>query len=137
FDAKNMADGYAVSSTFKGSVTGVHDLPSDCNWITNIRPFDFKNAGLLQLRHLRSSRMFRTDLHHIQRELGLQDDPVKFCEVMYVFAIRMVRCLDAHMRESALKSPIAVSQTLTEIVLPGHIQDQSALNADDGVYDAV
>src|SRR5690606_8833408 len=40
-------------------------------------------------------------------------------------------------RESALKSPIAVSQTLTEIVLPGHIQDQSALNADDGVYDAV
>jgi len=64
----------SVAGSEPGRIRGVHELPSDVLWITNLDWNKIKDKGLLGHPQFRQNNFFRATMHSIAADLGLDND---------------------------------------------------------------
>lgn len=122
-DAKKPADGYACEQGKSTEISGLHELSTDVLWVTNIRPYDFIQGGYGQLRHLRSSNFFRTDLGYLIREWSLEGDLSEASEYLFRVLNRSLHVIQDRNSIDPQDSRTGLRQSLSEIVVPDSINE--------------
>ncbi len=112
-DQKSPKDGFFCGGDEVTPCSGVHELPTDKVWATNIRPYDFINGGFGQLRHLRSSNFFRTDIDFLIKEFGLEGDLAHACEYLYLIFRRAAAVVSDRHGISVEDAGIGLRQEVT------------------------
>jgi len=122
-DPKKPTDGYACENGESTEISGTHELSTDVLWVTNIRPYDFIQGGYGQLRHIRSSNFFRTDLGYLIREWGLEGDLSEAAEYLHKILNRALHVIQDRNPVDPKDSRIGLRQSLSEIVVPDSISE--------------
>jgi len=138
-DGKRPGDGYACDQDGVREIGGTHELSTDTLWITNIRPYDFIQGGFGQLRHLRSSNFFRTDIGYLIREWGLEGDLSEAATYLREVFNRSLSVILDRNPVSPSDSRTGLRQSLTEIIVPENISESLLDNAQlsDAVFQSI
>ena len=122
-DPKKPGDGYACESGDAIEISGTHELSTDVLWVTNIRPYDFIQGGYGQLRHLRSSNFFRTDLGYLIREWGIQGNLSEASEYLYEILNRSLFVIQDRNPIAPNESRTGLRPSLSEMLVPDSITE--------------
>ena len=120
-DPKSPKDGFFCNGSDVVAINGVYELSTDCVWVTNIRPYDFSQGGFGQLRQLRSSNFFRTDLGFLIREFGLEGDLAEACTQLYLTLSRSLQIAQDRNSFDIADCPLGIRKELTSQLVPESI----------------
>lgn len=134
-DQKRPKDGFFCRGLEAEAIAGVHELSTDCVWVTNIRPYDFIQDGYGQLRHLRSSNFFRTDLGFLIREFGLEGDLAEAAVYLRGVFVNTLQVVQDRQSVDINDCAIGLRQELTAQLVPESLT--TALLSDTVLHEGV
>jgi hypothetical protein len=134
-DQKKPKDGFFCRGGEAESIAGLHELSTDCLWVTNIRPYDFMQGGYGQLRHLRSANFFRTDLGFLIREFGLEGDLAEASIYIRRVLVNALQVIQDRQSIDIEDCAIGIRQELTAQLVPESLT--TALLSDSVLHEGV